>query len=296
MLQIRLARREGSRHRRAWLHNVEFTLKTFLWLHSTVVLVTPQDEVQEFRQHLLVDGRLAEYSACVTFEPVLMEDHDVEPLLRVGRCFKTDFPSLECAVQPLVPDVAEAVDCQLRAALAEEDRLHHDILQVLLPAKVVDETVHLQEVGGRQIVLAAWIVMVPMDHEDRHVNIHVGILIVDHAARKHHGVANHLKAYISRAKAVSTHEVHRPVQAAPGGLVVVKEIPAVQDEIRVLLASNLQDFLKCIQGISPADLVLLVVPDMGVCSNEYAQRVVVDHITFSRHAAPKDLNTVHPNT
>mmetsp|Transcript_94778 Transcript_94778/g.225717 ORF Transcript_94778/g.225717 Transcript_94778/m.225717 type:complete len:335 (+) Transcript_94778:280-1284(+) len=143
VLQASLPRSQRGRHRRPGLDHVELPPQGLLGLYLAVVLMSPNHEVQEGGQHLLVDARLAGHSSFVALVPVLVQDHHVEPFLRVDRSLETDFAALEAAVQPLVPDVPQAVDRHLRPALSEQQWADDNVLQILMPPKVVAQPRHL---------------------------------------------------------------------------------------------------------------------------------------------------------
>mmetsp|Transcript_76106 Transcript_76106/g.209982 ORF Transcript_76106/g.209982 Transcript_76106/m.209982 type:complete len:250 (+) Transcript_76106:994-1743(+) len=249
------------------------------------MLVAPDHQVEEAGQHLLVDAGLGEDAALVALVPVLVQDHDVKPRLRVGGRLEAHLPGLEGAMQPLVPDVPEAVYCQLRAALPQEHRPHDDVLEVLRAAEVVHEAGDLQQVPCAQVAFTARVVMIAVDHKDGNLDVGVGVLVVDHAPGKYRRVAHHLEAHFPGAEAVSAQQVHGPVQAASGWLVVVVEVTTVENEVGLLRPSQLQHLFEGVDRITAAHLVLLIVPDMAVGGNEYAERVIIIVRNFLRHTS-----------
>mmetsp|Transcript_16484 Transcript_16484/g.57662 ORF Transcript_16484/g.57662 Transcript_16484/m.57662 type:complete len:213 (+) Transcript_16484:1645-2283(+) len=197
LLQKRLALREGRRHRRAWLDDIELPAQTLSRAHFAIVLMAPDHQIQKAGQHLLVDARLVGSTTFVALVPVLVQYHDVEPLLGIRRRLEADLPRLKGSIQALVADVAEAVKRDLRPTFAHKHRLHHDVLQILGATEVVDEAGDFKQVCCTQVALAARVVVVPVDHEHRKFDVHVGVLIVDHAPGEHARIADHLKADIA---------------------------------------------------------------------------------------------------
>mmetsp|Transcript_116158 Transcript_116158/g.339718 ORF Transcript_116158/g.339718 Transcript_116158/m.339718 type:complete len:252 (+) Transcript_116158:895-1650(+) len=247
------------------------------------MLVAPDDEVQETGQHLLVDAGFCEHAPLVALVPILVQDHDVEPVLWVRWRLEADLPCLEGPMQPLVADVSQAVDRQLCSTLAEQHRLYDYVLEILGAPKVVHQAGHLQEVARTEVGVSTRVVVVAMDHEEGDLHVGVHILVVDEATGKDGGIADHLEENLSRSKAISPEQVHGPVQGASGRLVLVKEVTAMEDEIGFLGSGELQDLLERVQRICTADLVLLTVSDMGVGSNQNAEGIIVLR-TLLRHA------------
>eukprot|EP00411_Alexandrium_monilatum_P079144 CAMPEP_0175625248 /NCGR_PEP_ID=MMETSP0096-20121207/70370_1 /TAXON_ID=311494 /ORGANISM="Alexandrium monilatum, Strain CCMP3105" /LENGTH=438 /DNA_ID=CAMNT_0016930577 /DNA_START=149 /DNA_END=1462 /DNA_ORIENTATION=+ len=275
VLDLRLPHRQRCRHRGARLHDVELAHRTLLWVDVAIVLMAPDDKVQEVGQHLLMNGGLVGHTALVALVPVLMQDHDVEPVLRVRGRLEADLSGLEGPVEPLVADVPQAVNRQLRPPLPHEHGSHDDVLEVLRAAKVVHEAGHLQEVSRTEVALTARIVMVAVDHEEGDLHVGVDVLVVDKAAGEEGWIADHLEHDLTGAKAVAPQQLHGAVEGAPARLVFVEEVPAMEDEVGLLGPGGLKDLLEGVHRIAAADLVLLAVANMCVSGNQDAEGVFV---------------------
>lgn len=78
----------------------------------TLVLVTPEHQIQEARQH-----RLGDVACFRMLDPVLMQDKEVEPgLLTLVRLLKHHLLLAPCPVQPLIADAAQAVYTEMSFA------------------------------------------------------------------------------------------------------------------------------------------------------------------------------------
>ena len=77
-------------------------------------------------------------------------------------------------------------------------------------------------------------------------------------------VAEHLEAHRPVAHAVLPQELHGVVQDSARGLVVVKEVPSLKDEVHLVLLGQLEDLLERVDGVLAAFGVLLCVANVVV--------------------------------
>ena len=86
-----------------------------------------------------------------------MNHKHVEP--RIGRVdlFKLDLSTLKRVVESLVADAAEAVQGEACRPLFQQDRRDHDVVDLVLLAKVVEEAGRVEDVEGAQTSLLATI-------------------------------------------------------------------------------------------------------------------------------------------
>lgn len=78
------------------------------------------------------------------------------------------------------------------------------------------------------------------------------------------GVAEELELARAIPEAVQPEQLHGPVHGQARRLVLVEQVPAQEDPVDVVLPGQLQDLLEGIEGVVPADRVLLVVSQMVV--------------------------------
>ena len=100
-----------------------------------------------------------------------MKNKDVEPLVLVlQRSLELDAFVFEGHVEPFIFHVSDAVEGDFGIALAKQDWQHFDVLNVRHFAKVVHVVVLTHEVDIAEVFEAARVVVVTVDHENRHGN------------------------------------------------------------------------------------------------------------------------------
>lgn len=201
----RLALRQRRRHRRSRLGDESFGSPVHLRLDAAVVLVSPDDEIEEARQFVLGDE--IEASAV---RSILVQDHHVEDVLVVDvRLEDFDFVVAEEPGEAFVVDVTQAVQREFRRVLLQNDRRDFHLAQVVPLAEVVDESRLAEDVHGTQVTGAANVVVVAVDGEQRNGNIIVRIFEVGGAFRRkvYFLIAEELKVDLLVAQQVRAQQV-----------------------------------------------------------------------------------------
>mmetsp|Transcript_74358 Transcript_74358/g.155027 ORF Transcript_74358/g.155027 Transcript_74358/m.155027 type:complete len:249 (-) Transcript_74358:37-783(-) len=213
--------------------------------------------------------------AFVALVPILVQNQDVEPLLRIGWGLESNLPVLEGPVQALISDVAKTIEGDLATAFSHEHRLDDDVLEVLRATEVVHEGGYLQQVRSAEVALPARIVVVAVDHEHGGLHIDIRVLVVYHTTFEYRLVTDHLEANVACPKKVSSEEVHCAVQTSSGGFVVMEQISAMQNEVHLFGLCDLKHFFERCQRIIPTNLVLFIVPDMSVRGDQESECVLI---------------------
>ena len=128
------------------------------------MLMSPYDKIQELREEvfwqisslcirmarvLLVQGSL---NSDVGNTLILVDTHEVEPVLLLHPgLVKFDFPISEGPKQALVPNVAHAIQCELRISFLKQYRFNLDIIRFGSSAIVVNQASSLQQVQSCQM-------------------------------------------------------------------------------------------------------------------------------------------------
>ena len=100
---------------------------------------------------------------------VLVKHQDVEPFFFVfQRSLELDFAVFKSHIESLVLHVADAIQGYFGATFPEQDRHNFDVLDVRHFAKVVNVVVLAHQIYIAQVLESAGIVMIAVDHEDRH--------------------------------------------------------------------------------------------------------------------------------
>jgi hypothetical protein len=111
-------------------------------LNLALVLMAPNDEVEEVCQHILVNVVLLRM--CNT---ILMQHQDAEPRLGVVlRTVEAHLLRREGSVEALVTNVSHAIDGNFGVAFREQYRANSDLINGGALAKVVDEVAHTQQI------------------------------------------------------------------------------------------------------------------------------------------------------
>lgn len=265
VLGARLAVAERRRDAGPGLRDAERADGRLARLDEALVLVAPDDEVEPLGDHRLVDARVAAAARVA----VLVEHEDGEVRRAVLRRGPEERHALLLpeAVQALVADVAQAVERDARGALAQEHGVELDGVGAVAAAEVVDESRDREDVERGERVDAAVarrVVVVPVDGEDRQRDGRVRVLEVDAPGREVRGlVAEDLERDGRVAQRVAPEESHRLVQRAPARLVVVEQVPGVEEAVRAALLGQEEHLLEGGEGVAPAHGVAVEVAKMA---------------------------------
>lgn len=172
-----LALRQRGRDGRSRLRDVVLFVGNRLGNDPAVVLVAPEDKICVVIKHVLRNVVVArvrnpvrkkaisssadphiEWTGARNHAPILMHQDHVEPVIALGRLEHSHSAMPQLVVEPRVADVADAIQGELRLALAKEDGRNVDAPAVRLGAivvcakiglaKVVDETGYRKDVDG----------------------------------------------------------------------------------------------------------------------------------------------------
>jgi len=102
-----------------------------------------------------------------SFELVLVEDQNVEPLILMGcRPLKFDFLVFKRNIEPFVLHIPNTIEGNSSVLLFEEDGADLDFLDVRHLPEIIDEVVLAHQVDVREVLEAAGVVVVAVDYED----------------------------------------------------------------------------------------------------------------------------------
>ena len=150
------------------MHSVLVALED---LRDGLVLVSPDNEMEKLRNHALCDRIAATHSQVHSFVFVLMQHQDVKPFVFLfQRPLELDLSVFESHVEPFIFHVTDTVQCNLGTALSEENRDDLDIFNVGDFAEVIYVVILAHQVDITEVLEAAWVVVIAVDHENWHGN------------------------------------------------------------------------------------------------------------------------------
>jgi hypothetical protein len=117
------------------------------------------------------------------------------------------------------------------------------------------------------VAVAAWIIMVPVDGENRRGYVDVGVLIVDMGKRALEdlgGVAQKFELTGLHSETVLPERTHDLVHGLARRFVVVEQVTTEEDHIDITSAGELHDLIKSAPTVILANGVSLFKPDMVI--------------------------------
>ena len=133
------------------------------------VFMSPDYQVEELRNHAFRDGVPSTHAEVHPFVFVLVDDENVEPVVFVlQRSLEFYLLVFECHVKSLIFHVADAEQCDLRQPFSEQNRLYSYFFYISNLSEIIDVVILTHKVYVAEVFEAARVVMVPVDHEDRH--------------------------------------------------------------------------------------------------------------------------------
>ena len=149
----------------------------------------------------------------------------------------------ECAARREGRGGTPRTERELRRPLLYQHWRERDFLEVVAPAKVVDQVGGGHQVESSEAAVARGVVVVTVDREDGQLHVVVGVLKVDAlilGVEVGRLIGHHLDLHLSIAKAVVAHDLHRTLQRLARGLVLVKEIAREEDHVDFVRVRQLE--------------------------------------------------------
>mmetsp|Transcript_23116 Transcript_23116/g.50946 ORF Transcript_23116/g.50946 Transcript_23116/m.50946 type:complete len:208 (-) Transcript_23116:507-1130(-) len=118
MLGLQLTGVEGGSDTRPRLHHMKGP-SCLLLFAVAIVFVAPDNKIQKLRQHVLADAVLPRHTRSISFESILMQSHDVEPL-GLGTLaiwpqwdIERDLVLVERTIKTLITNVSQSIQRNL---------------------------------------------------------------------------------------------------------------------------------------------------------------------------------------
>jgi hypothetical protein len=228
--------------------------------------VSPDGEIDPLRDVFGTEGGDQGHSRSkLLLVPVLMQDKDGDVLTEISHWFfKGGFPLFEEIVEDGIFDVAESVECDfgLGAWFGDDEWAYEDRMKVEVFSKIVDVVAGLQQVAdGNLAEFVGGVVVVAVDGEDGQGDVYV---IARPVCPVGFSIEGHFQFELSGAEDIAAEGVQAPEEALFGGVDLVEEIPAQENEIDFLLFGFLEHLFETFEAIVSSYGMFFLVSEVDV--------------------------------